>query len=579
MLLAVLVGGLFAITRLNLGALASHYLSVRLDRKITIGALHLKLGNSLLVEVRGVSLANVKGGTQPEMVTLAYLKAEIAPWTILSGPMVVNRLSVDGAEILLEHGAQDRPNWRFGMHAPKLPKTQGRKLLPALLDGHFHNVAINYRTSGGNMLRTRLNDITVSAPAPDKPASLVGDGSYNGIALHADIQLPPFSIETKAPTLPVSFKLTSGTASLAFQGTATDPLDADGLDGRMTLDAPNPGELMALAGFARPIAVPLTLAGRFSRNDTLWRLAEGVGTLDGDMLKADLKMQEGAKHQPDAVTIDAGFGHLDIGAFAPAADPQPPGQMSLLVDPEPGVTVDAHIAAGHIRYRTIQGEDFDLKAKLAPGLLAVEQVAAKIAGGSAQSRVTVTRDGDKGVVDFDGSLDQVDAAGLARLMGWGPPPAGGPVSSRVGGNMTGATLAEARDANRIFAVLSMGNGTFDRKLVGMASTDIRSFLGGQKGLSQLSCLIAVLDLKDGIGSIAPLRIRTADGTIVGGGTYDARRDAIDVTIGTQRSTTSFFALDVPVRISGPLSNFAIKPALGASLGASAAGNPGALPPA
>jgi hypothetical protein len=424
-----------------------------------------------------------------------------------------------------------------------------------------------------------LNDAVISAAGPATPVSISADGSYNAIAVHADIGLPPFSVETKAAKLPVTLKLASGTTRLAFEGTATDPLDVDGLDGRMTLGAPKPGEVFALAGFAGQIELPVTFAGQFSRNDILWRLADGVGTLDGDIVKADIRMQEGAKHQPDAIAIDASFGHLDLGALTPAAEPQPPGQMSLLVDPEPGVAVDAHIAAGHIRYRTIEADDFDLKAKLGPGLLSVEQIEAKIAGGSARSRMTVTRDGDKSVIDFDGSLDQVDAAALARLMGWGPLPAGGPVSSSVSGNMTGATLAEARGANRIFAVLSMGGGTFDRHLIGMASTDIRSFIGGQKGLSRLSCLIAVLDLKDGIGSIAPLRIRTADGTIVGGGTYDARHDSIDMTIGTQRSTTSVFALDVPVRISGPLANFTVRPALGAALATSAAGNLDALPPA
>jgi hypothetical protein len=574
-------GGVFAVGQLNLAGPVSRYLSQQAGRKVTIAALRVTLGNPLTVDMSGVSLANIQGGSQAEMVALAHLKAGIAPWTILFGPMVIRSLTVDGAQLLLEHGPDDHPNWKFNhATASPSPKHNRRRVSPALLDAHFHNIEIDVRTSGGNVLRTRLNDVAVLASSSDSPVTLVGDGSYNGIAVHADVGLPAFSaLYRKTAKLPVRFKLTSGTASLAFEGSATDPLNADGVEGRMTLDAPKPQELLALAGITRRIDLPLTLAGAFSRNDTLWRLRDGAGTLDGDMLKGGLKMQEGARHQPDAITIDASFGHLDLNALAPSGEPpQPAGKMSLLVDPDPGATVDAHVAAGHVAYRTIQADAFDLNFKLAPGLLTVEQIAANIAGGSAKSRVTVTRQNDKGLVDFDGALTNVDAGKLAKLMGWGTLPIGGPINSQVSGHMTGATLAEARGANRIFAIVSMVGGTIDRHLVGMASTDVRSVFGGRTGLSQLSCLLAILDLRDGLGAIAPLTIRTSDGTIVGSGTYDARHDVVDMTIGTQSSTTSYFALDVPVRISGPVSDFTVRPAFGASRTINATGNSDNLPP-
>ncbi|MDB5394888.1 MAG: hypothetical protein JWM91_2394 [Rhodospirillales bacterium] len=578
--LLLAVGGLFAVGHFDLAAPVSRYLSHKVGRKLAIGSLRVTLGNPIALEVRSVSLANVKGGSQPEMIALAYLKAEIAPSTILFGPMVLRGLTIDGAEILLEHGPDGYPNWKPAPPASRiLPKPEGRRVIPALLDAHFHNIEIDVRTSSGNVLRTRLNDVAVSAVTPDRPVSMIGDGSYNGIRIHADIGLPSFSaLHTKTAKLAVKMKLMSGTTSLAFEGTAADPLDADGVDGRMILNAPKPRELLALAGFTGQIDLPLTFAGAFSRNDTLWRLVNGAGTLDGDTLRANLQMQEGARHQPDAITIDTAVRNLDLDALVPAGDPkQPVGKMSLLVDPDPGAVVDAHVAAGHFAYRTIQADAFDFKAKLAPGLLTVEQIAANVAGGSAKSRVTITRRNDKGVVDFDGSLNGVDAAKLAKLMGWGPLPVSGPVSSQVSGSMTGATLSEARRVNRIVAVLSMSGGTIDRHLVGMASTDVRSLFGGRTGLSQLICLLAVLDLHDGVGTIAPLTIKTSDGTIVGSGTYDSLHDLIDLTIGTQSSTTSYFALDVPVRISGPVSDFTVRPAFGASRAMQLTGNIADLP--
>ena len=580
--LIALVGSTIALSRIDLASTASDYLSNLIGRKLTIASAKLHLGNPVRVELSGVSLANMAGGSQPCMITLSQLTADISPFSLVFGPQVVRHLSLDGAKVLLEHGPGDRPNWKFSPSSVRVAgKPEGRRILPTLLDAHFHDVEIDVRTSSGNVLRTRLDDVTVTAAAPDKPVSLTVEGSYNGIAMHADVALPPFSrLHTDTATFPIQFKLKSGTISLALDGNARDPLNVDGVDGRMVLNAPKPQELLALAGVTGRIDIPLTLAGTFKHQGALWQLSDGDGTLDGDPLKASLRIQEGERHQPDAIVLDAGFQKLDLNKLIQQVDPkQPAGGMLLLVDPAPGVLLDVHIAAGHIAYRTVEADKFDLNAKLAAGLLSVEQLALDIADGSAHSMITIATRDTKAVVDFDGVLAGVDATKLAKLMGWGKMPIGGPITSHVSGNMTGATLAEAREANRIFGVLAMNGGTIDRQLVSLASTDVRSLFGGRSGSGQLACLLIVLDLHDGRGTIAPFRIKTSDGTIAGGGSYDARRDFIDMTIGTQSATTSFFSLDVPVRISGPVSNFSIAPAFGAAarrLGAS--GNIGDLPP-
>jgi hypothetical protein len=70
-----------------------------------------------------------------------------------------------------------------------------------------------------------------------------------------------------------------------------------------------------------------------------------------------------------------------------------------------------------------------------------------------------------------------------------------------------------------------------------------------------------MDLKAGLGRLAPLRLRTSDGTLIGDGTLDLRRDTIDITFATESSTTSSFALDVPVRLVGPIQDPHVLPGL------------------
>jgi uncharacterized protein involved in outer membrane biogenesis len=579
-LLAV-AGGAIVLSRMDLAATASSYLSDRIGRRLTIASAKLHLGNPVRIELSGVALANMAGGSEPNMISLSRLTVDVSPFSLILGPQVVQHLSLEGGKVLLEHGPGDQPNWKFAPAPARIiPKPEARRILPSLLDAHFHNVEIDVRTAGGNILRTRLDDVTVRAKAPDKPVSLTGDGSYNGIAVHADATLPPFTrLHTDTRTFPITIKLASGTIAMGLVGNARDPLNFDGIDGRLTLDAPKPRELLAIAGVDGQIDEPLTLAGTFKHDGGLWQLNGGDGTLNGAPLKANLQLQEGGHHTQDAVTIDAALQRLDLNAlFHPAASKQPAGETSLLVDPEPGALLDLHVAAEHVAYLTIEADRFDLKAKLAPGLLSVDQLALDIGGGSARSKITIANRDTKAVIDFDGSLNGVDAAKLAGLMGWGKMPIGGPITSHVSGQMTGATLVEARQVNRIFGVLTMDGGTIDRKLVSLASTDIRALFGFQSGSGRMDCLLAVLNLQNGRGTIAPLKIRASGGTITGGGSYDAGRDYLDMTIGTQSSTTSIFALDVPVRISGPVTDFTVTPAFGGSARMNAVGNIGDLPP-
>ena len=79
-------------------------------------------------------------------------------------------------------------------------------------------------------------------------------------------------------------------------------------------------------------------------------------------------------------------------------------------------------------------------------------------------------------------------------------------------------------------------------------------------MSPISCLVAVLDIRGGTGTVSPLRIRSADGTITGRGTFDIYRHQIDITVASETRTTSLFALDVPVHLSGPFTAPTIGPA-------------------
>jgi hypothetical protein len=130
--------------------------------------------------------------------------------------------------------------------------------------------------------------------------------------------------------------------------------------------------------------------------------------------------------------------------------------------------------------------------------------------------------------------------------------------------MTGDTVKDALAESRGSAVLVMTEGSVARALLERASTNLAAFFRTKKGAAPIKCLLGVIDLAGGVGAISPLRLRTAAGTLIGGGQLDLRRGRLDVTIRSDPASTGALALDIPFRISGPLARPHLEPLIGAS---------------
>ena len=77
------------------------------------GPIALKLALRPTIEARDVALANIEGGSRPEMAKLERLEAQIALLPLLRRHIEIDRLVLVRPDILLETDAEGRPNWRF----------------------------------------------------------------------------------------------------------------------------------------------------------------------------------------------------------------------------------------------------------------------------------------------------------------------------------------------------------------------------------------------------------------------------------------------------------------------------------
>lgn len=110
-------GGIAALTyALDTGALTPRILAAieaATGRAATLGHVSIGLGLTPRVTVENATLANLPGGTRPEMARIRHMEANLALWPLLSGDIAFTRIAVEGADILLEQRPDGTPNWDF----------------------------------------------------------------------------------------------------------------------------------------------------------------------------------------------------------------------------------------------------------------------------------------------------------------------------------------------------------------------------------------------------------------------------------------------------------------------------------
>ncbi|HWT98970.1 MAG TPA: AsmA-like C-terminal region-containing protein [Terriglobales bacterium] len=154
----------------------------------------------------------------------------------------------------------------------------------------------------------------------------------------------------------------------------------------------------------------------------------------------------------------------------------------------------------------------------------------------------------------------------------------GKISGSIDLALQGKTLGDGLKDNNGSAMLSMQNGRISRDLLEKASIDLRNVFRKGEGTATVNCLLAVMHLKDGIGQLAPVRLRSTAATLNAAGHVDFRNQTLDITLQSDRNSTGFLALDLPVQVSGPWS----QPKTGLLKSgdpAAAGGTIGNLPPA
>lgn len=559
----------------NLKPLAESYASELLGRPVTIDSLTISWGNPLNIEARDVKLANASWASASYFASVDRLSAQLDPWSILNGSYKFQKLVLVKPVVVLERGEGENRNWRSGGARPAVPGDivlvpRYRAQFPYLFDVALTDGQVIYKSKSFNM-QIDLHDVTLHTPDGDSRVGVAATGLYNGVPI--DIAADADSLSAMRDTTKpfgINLMLRGAGAEIEFRGAMVDPLGFDGVEGPITLNATKLGALMKIFTADIGIDPPFTIAGAFKHGRDHWEIKNSKGKIATSPFTGDLLFDEGPKGQPDNLTAKLQFDNLALPPIlaSGSAASKPPAdfmQVPLALDQNRGTNIDATIDARQLVLSKVgRIGDFGVTAKLLSGQVTMSRLTLAFAGGRIDGSAAATSVPGGTHVTERAMIVGADASQLALYVS----ALAGKLTGRLDGgfdiDMTGDTLGHALKASRGHAVLGMVNGSVARDLMEKLSTDLMNLFRSGQGAVPVACLLAVADMKGGVAQISPIRLRSNAGTLIGRGQVDALGRTLDISIQSDAATTGFFALDIPIRISGSFANPNIDPHFGSA---------------
>ncbi len=153
LLVAVVVAGVAILSTLDFneykGLIAEEAKKATGRDLVIAGDLNLEISFNPALAVDGVTFANADWGSRPEMMRIDRFAAEVSLIPLLSGQIVVNRLLVEGVDLLAETDKNGVGNWEFAGAKPTESASAesggGAAILPSVDQVVMKDIRVTYK--------------------------------------------------------------------------------------------------------------------------------------------------------------------------------------------------------------------------------------------------------------------------------------------------------------------------------------------------------------------------------------------------------------------------------------------------
>jgi uncharacterized protein involved in outer membrane biogenesis len=228
------------------------------------GEIELAVGFSPILVVTDISFANAAWGSQPQMLKVDELRAQVRLLPLLVRNVALRHIALKGVDILLETNPDGQGNWDFPMGA-----TSARSVVafePAKIDAddiRFENLDLTFRDGKtGSATQFNLADFKMAKQGTDDALAVNLKADYKGqrLILSGKTGLVEALLESRR--FPLELSGTFADAAIKLQGAVDDAVKLEGIDLKIQTSGKNLAKLKLVNGIQLPETGAFDLKGQ-----------------------------------------------------------------------------------------------------------------------------------------------------------------------------------------------------------------------------------------------------------------------------------------------------------------------------
>jgi uncharacterized protein involved in outer membrane biogenesis len=554
------------------------------DLKIA-GDLNLEISLSPKIAVEGVSFANASWGSRPEMVTVKKFAAEMSLLPLLSGQIEVQRVILEGVDLLAEKDASGKANWEFGAAKAEAKESGGSggggsATLPVVHKVSIKDVKVAFKDAqAGANYELALANVDLSAGGPDAPLNLDVNGIINGQAFKVGGQLGTIAALAANEMFPVKLSIEALKTTIGLDGRAGVPGGVPKTDLKLTLKGASLNDTLAAADALSPGLkdIKLPVSGGFHVNSqvkvadatklALENLDAGIGDI---ALKGRVAADLGGSRP--AVNVALATDTLDLDKLMPKSEEKPaePAKEAAKTDeakakervfPDDPLPLDGLKAAdavvkfdaGKIIIQGMELTAVKLGVDLKAGKLRVSPLAAGFGGGTIDGDVSVDASGKAAGLKAKIAVKGVDYGMVLTQKGI-TDMAEGKVDADVDVSGSGASVRQIMAGLNGKSRIVTKDGRLKSGALNIVSTDLTSVFSSEDD-KKIVCVVVDHRITKGMVDTHALVAETGAISVVGTGSANLADETLKMRVEPRAKKPNLAsAVMVPVDLIGTFAN-------------------------
>jgi uncharacterized protein involved in outer membrane biogenesis len=221
----------------------------QIDRDIVIdGNFQMHIDRRIFVIAEDVRLANVDWADGPNMVTIDRIEIVVDTWSAIRGPLLIERVEIDGARVALVTKDNGDNNWTFGDGDKAEEETDSNPIDLIMHDAQVRNLQLTYTNPDFAQPIRFVVDSFDQRESDDHLLNADLRGSINGKAVTVTGKLGPFESLLSATNLEYDLAGNLGTLTIASKGDIDSLTDPRRPHFELRIKGPNIDDLTMMLG-------------------------------------------------------------------------------------------------------------------------------------------------------------------------------------------------------------------------------------------------------------------------------------------------------------------------------------------